>query len=126
MHSSSIEEIVKESANLEKRKKELNSELKTIRSRLNILKEEIIKFLDENDETGLNFKGVYFVKNDKKRVKRVKKEEKNSKIIEVLRQAGIKKPEDVLKQIENAGKGPQETTSNLSIKNLEILDAMHL
>lgn len=126
LHSSSIGDMVKESANLEKRKKELNGELKIIRQRLNVLKEEIIKFLDDNEEEGINFKGVLFVKSDKKKVKRVKKEEKNKKILKVLKNAGIDKPEDVLEQIENAGKGPQELTSNLTIKNLVALDAMQL
>lgn len=126
VHSSDIRELVKEVANLEKKKKELNSELKTIRDRLNILKKEVMKFLDDNEEEGLNYKGILFVKQDKKKARREKKEDKNKRIIEVLKNAGIKRPDDVLQEIQEASKGPKEEVQNLAIKNLVALDTIEI
>jgi septal ring factor EnvC (AmiA/AmiB activator) len=126
VHSSDIRELVKEVANLEKKKKELNSELKTVRDRLNVLKKEVMKFLDDNDEEGLNYKGILFVKQEKKKARREKKEDKNKRIIEVLRNAGIKKPDDILQEIQEASKGPKEEVANLAIKNLVALDTIEI
>jgi hypothetical protein len=111
---------------LEKKKKELNSELKTVRDRLNVLKKEVMKFLDDNDEEGLNYKGILFVKQEKKKARREKKEDKNKRIIEVLRNAGIKKPDDILQEIQEASKGPKEEVANLAIKNLVALDTIEI
>ncbi len=118
----SIGDMLLEIAKLEQEKKELNGKLRGIRLKQKMLKERVVKFLDDNDENGLVHKGITFERTENKRRTRVKKEDKNKAILKTLKNAGVEDPEAVLQQIENAGKGQQEHIPNLSIKNLAALE----
>lgn len=105
-----LQQIDKELANLRKR-------IRVLQSRKKLLENQIIQFMDENDQPGLKYKGVALVAEDIKRRKHKSKKTRIQDGMSVLRKYGLHN-ERALQELMEAIRGDVEVSKKLKVKKI--------
>ena len=101
--------------NIDLELKRLKSIVKDLSGRKKVLEEKIQVYLDQNQNVGVEFKGVTFLKETKQKTKALTKKEKTEKIQAVLLQHVPDTAAKVLTEISEATKGLQTMQQKLTM-----------
>jgi len=104
-----LKEIIIEKKRLSLRTRELNLEKKQ-------LEEQIIEYLQEKDQPAIKCGSLIFMTKTKQKKIRMKEKEKVISTMEVLKQSGVKEPEELAKEILNSMQGEKVSSVSLFAK----------
>lgn len=107
-----------EMATIVKRLKELGEETKKLRLRKKELEVGIYEFLSESGTPGIKYHELVVIKSETITHARLKKNEKEAKIIQVLESQGIADPAKAYEAIQAAAKGAETTQPKLRVKTV--------
>jgi hypothetical protein len=103
--------------------KELDNQQKNIRERLKQLKEDkkelenkLIMYIDDNDIPGIRYHNVLITPKEVKVSKRLKKQEKEANMLQILEENGVSDPKKVLSEFTLANKSYSEMKNSLDIQ----------
>ena len=120
-NTNKIKQTVIEYENIQKEITFRLSEIKPLRARLNVLKEEIDSYLVNTQQKGVKMGEKVIVREEKMKKKALTKDAKQKAICEMLSSRGIEdldNVEDLAKDFLNSLKGPEESYSRIVIKDV--------
>jgi hypothetical protein len=97
--------------------KRLFIQLKELRIKKKQIEEQIIQYLEDKDQPGLKYEDLLVLSAKSKRRERKTKEDKESDILQILEQKGIRNSRETYSEIMDALKGREMVTPVLKIKN---------
>jgi hypothetical protein len=96
--------------------KNMRTRMRTLRERRLFLENNVCKFLEETDDSGIKYKDIELVIEDKLVRTRLKAREKEDFVLAVLQKAGVANPVAVLPQVIEATKGEARTKTKLAVR----------
>jgi cell division septum initiation protein DivIVA len=99
-----------------KRNNQRNSEL---RKRYKVLEEQIKDYLNENEQYGMKYNNSAITVEDFKSRSSISKQEKNEKIIQILKQNGVNPTNTLIEQIQQSQKGDSVVKQKLKFKKIK-------
>ena len=121
-NTNKIKQTVIEYENIQKEITFRLSEIKPLRARLNVLKEEIDSYLVNTQQKGVKMGEKVIVREEKMKKKTLTKDAKQKVIRDMLSSRGIEdldNVEDFAKDFLNSLIGPEESYSRIVIKDVE-------
>ena len=121
-NTNKIKQTVIEYENIQKEITFRLSEIKPLRARLNVLKDEIDNYLVNTQQKGVKMGEKVIVREEKMKKKTLTKDAKQKVIRDMLSSRGIEdldNVEDFAKDFLNSLKGPEESYSRIVIKDVE-------
>ena len=120
--TSKIKQTVIEYENIQKEISLRLSEIKPLRARLNVLKEEIDSYLVNTQQKGVKMGEKVIVREERIKKGTLTKDAKQKAICEILSSRGIEdldNVEDLAKEFLNSLKGPEKTCTRIIIQDVE-------
>ena len=108
---------MKEIKTIEGEIKRVMTILKTLRSKKKELEERVLSFLESTNHEAIKCDELIAINKQKKYRERKKREEKDKDILEVLYQAGVQRPEDILCEIKDTIRGRERKVPTLKVIN---------
>ena len=108
---------IKEIKNIEIELKRLAQLSKSLRNKKKELEERILTFLNDTNHEAIKCDQLIAVNKEKKCRERKKKDEKDRDILEILQQAGVSRPEEILYEIKDSIKGTAKKVQTLKVIN---------
>ena len=96
--------------------KKLTETLKELRSRKKDLENNILQYLEENEQPGVKYQELIVLRNEKTTYTKKKPKDKEKDIVRVLEENGISDPQKVYQMIGEASKGEEIQVNKLRIK----------
>jgi methylphosphotriester-DNA--protein-cysteine methyltransferase len=116
---SSITGIVSELATIEKELQSLRSQVKKLNKRKADLEQEVIRFMESKEQTGLKYKGMRIEAREQEAHRRLKKGEKEESIKDTLRRQGVHDPDRAYTELIKSMKGSPEHKVKIKISKLK-------
>jgi predicted transcriptional regulator len=96
--------------------KKITDNLKTLRNRKKELENNILNYLEANEQPGVKYQELIVLRNERTTYTRKKPKEKESEIVRILEENGISDPKKVYHMIGQASKGEEVQVNKLRIK----------
>lgn len=96
--------------------KAVNARAKELRERKKTLEKGILDWLVINDRPGCMFEELIVLRKETTTHSRMKKKEKQERILTALEDGGVSNPDKVLESINKAMAGEEQTETKLSVK----------
>ena len=122
--ASEIKQNIEELKEIQIEIKNQNASLKELRLRRKELEANIIQYLDESEQEGLRYQNIVFMKTDKKKTMRKKKQEKEEDMKKVLEKHGVDNAKEALSDLTEAMKGPQSEVSCLKMRAATLYESI--
>ncbi len=117
INAKQIQNNMKELKVIDTEIKRLFTQLKELRIKKKQIEEQIIQYLEDKDQPGLKYEDLLVLSAKSKRRERKTKEDKESDILQILEQKGIRNSRETYSEIMDALKGREMVTPVLKIKN---------
>jgi hypothetical protein len=116
MSSAQIASDMRELKNINKEIKRNGMILKQLRDRKKNIETNILKYLRQNEQSGVKYEDIVAVQKERKTRERKTQEEKKEDIVKLLENNGIRNADNLYKELLETMKGKEELVPVLKVK----------
>jgi hypothetical protein len=102
---SQIKGLISEVSQINDEIKRINTQKKKLQSRKKVIEAEILNYLENNEQTGVKYRGTCVVAQAKKKRHRRKKKEKENNVSRLLEKYGLRNNDKIVHELLEAVKG---------------------